>query len=127
VTALILDAGAFLAVERDDRTMIARLRLAERHGFDLRSNAVVIGQVWRDPRGRQARMARLLQAVDVRTVTEHDGRAAGELLGASGTSDVVDATVALLARSGDQIITSDPGDIRALVSAAGTAVAVVPC
>jgi hypothetical protein len=127
VTALVLDAGAFVAYERDDRAMVARLRLAERQGLGLRSNAVVVGQVWRDPRGRQARLARLLRAVDVRPVSERDARRAGELLGVSGTSDVVDATLVLLARPGDQIITGDPGDIRVLVSAANVAAAVVPC
>jgi len=127
VTALVLDAGAFVAYERDDRAMVARLRLAERQGLGLRSNAVVVGQVWRDQRGRQARLARLLRAVDVRPVSERDARRAGELLGVSGTSDVVDATLVLLARPGDQIITGDPGDIRVLVSAANVAAAVVPC
>jgi hypothetical protein len=127
VTALVLDAGAFVAVERRDRNMLATLRLADHQGFGLRSNAVVVGQVWRDPRGRQARLARLLKSVDVRSVSERDGRRAGELLGVSGTSDVVDATLVLLAGPGDQIITSDPGDIRVLVSAAKVAATVVPC
>jgi hypothetical protein len=32
VSALVLDAGAFVAAERDDRVLIARLRAAQRHG-----------------------------------------------------------------------------------------------
>ena len=43
MSALMLDAGAFLAVERGDRTMMARLRAAERHGLDLRTSAIVLG------------------------------------------------------------------------------------
>jgi hypothetical protein len=127
VSALVLDAGAFVAVERDDRAMVARLRLAQQRGIDLRSNAVVVAQVWRDHRGRQARMGRLLRGVDVHSVDERTGRQAGVLLGRAGTSDAVDATVVLLAGPGDRILTSDPGDISRLVDAAGVPAAVVAC
>ncbi|MGH3865589.1 MAG: hypothetical protein ACRDQ4_05515 [Pseudonocardiaceae bacterium] len=51
MSVLVLEAGAFLAVERDDRAVIARLRVAQRNGMELRSNAIVVAQVWRDPRG----------------------------------------------------------------------------
>jgi hypothetical protein len=40
---------------------------------------------------------------------------------------VIDATVALLAESGDRILTSDPGDLRTLCEAAGNRVLVVRC
>jgi hypothetical protein len=49
MSALVLDAGAFAAVDRGDRAMVARLRAAERSGIELRSNGVVVAQVWRDP------------------------------------------------------------------------------
>ncbi len=127
MSALILDAGAFVAVDRDDRAMVARLRVAERHGFELRSNAMVLGQVWRERQGRQARAARLLRAVDVRPIDEARGREAGVLLGVAGTSDAIDATVVLLAEPGDRIVTSDPGDIGRLVASSGRRAAVVPC
>jgi hypothetical protein len=39
----------------------------------------------------------------------------GELLGSSGTSDLVDAHVALLVYPGGQILTSDAPDIKALL------------
>ena len=70
MSALVLDAGAFLAVERDDRVVMARLRAAHRHGFDLRTSAIVLGQVWRSGEGRQARLSRFLRAVDVRSVSQ---------------------------------------------------------
>ena len=63
MTALILDAGALLAVDRDDRAMIARLRVAQHSGLELRSNAMVVAQVWRDRRGRQVNLACLLAAM----------------------------------------------------------------
>ena len=66
--------------------------------MDLRTNATVIAQVWRDSHGRQAHPAQLLRAVDVRAVSPHDDRLAGALLGKTGTSDPIDATAVLLAR-----------------------------
>ena len=127
MSARVLDAGAFLAVERNDRAIAARLQAAVRRHVDLRTSAIVLGQVWRDPRGRQARLARLLRAVEVRPVDEQMGRRAGVLLARAGTSDPIDATVALVAESGDRILTSDPVDVERLVTAAGTLAAVIPC
>lgn len=127
MTALILDAGALVATDRDDRSMIARLAVAQQHGMELRSNAMVIAQVWRDRQGRQVNLARLLRAVDVRTVNHHDGRQAGVLLGLIGTADPIDATVVLLAQPGDRILTSDPDDITRLALAAANRPVVVAC
>jgi hypothetical protein len=127
VSALVLDAGALLAAERNDRALIAQLRVAQRRGVELRSNAIVVAQVWRDPAGRQARLARLLRGVDVRPVDDEAGRAAGVLIGQAGTQDPIDATLVLVAHSGDRILTSDPLDIQRLASAAGRSVAVIRC
>ena len=127
MTALILDAGALVAVDRDDRAMIARLRAAQQHGLELRSNAMVVAQAWRDPKGRQVQLARLLHAVDVRAIDSRVGRAAGVLLGAANTSDPIDATVVLLAAPGDRILTSDPADLTRLATAAASGAVIVPC
>jgi hypothetical protein len=127
VSALILDAGALVAVDRGDRNMIARLRASQQHGLELRTNAMVVAQAWRDRHGRQVNLARLLQAVDVRAVSERDGRDAGVLQAAAGTSDAIDATVVLLSGPGDRIVTSDPGDITRLAAAAENRAVVVAC
>ena len=128
MSALVLDAGAFIAVERNDRATVARLGAALRQHVDLRTTAIVLGRVWRDPQGRQAaRLARLMHAVDVRPVDEQMGRRAGVLLARAGTSDPIDATVALVAESGDRILTSDPSDLRRLVAASGARAAVIAC
>jgi hypothetical protein len=127
VTALILDAGALLAVDHDDRAMIARLRVAQQSGLELRSNAMVVAQVWRDRHGRQVSLARLLKAIDVRAVHPADGQQAGALLADAGTADPIDATVVLLASPGDRILTSDPGDLTRLAAAAGYRAVIVPC
>jgi hypothetical protein len=127
VSGLILDAGALVAVDRDDRAMIARLQAAAQHGLELRSNAMVVAQAWRDPHGRQAGLARLLRAVDVRTIDHEMGRAAGVLLAAADTSDPIDATVVLLAEPGDRILTSDPADLTKLATAASNRAVIVSC
>jgi predicted nucleic acid-binding protein len=127
VSALVLDSGAFLAVDRDNRAMMARLRIAQTSGLDLRTTGAVVAQVWRDPGGRQANLARLLRAVDVIPVDDRLGREAGVLLGRAGAGDAVDATVAAIAARGDRVLTSDPDDMARLVGASGRAVGVVRC
>jgi hypothetical protein len=126
MSALVLDAGAFIAVERNDRAMLARLRVAHASGLALRTTGIVVAEVWRGQGGRQANLARLLAAIDVRSVDTSLGKQAGTLLAAAGTDDPVDATVIAVAAGGDRIVTSDPVDIRRLVEASGRAVLVIP-
>ncbi len=78
--------------------------------------AGVVGQVWRDG-GRQALLARLLNARDVRVepLTDTDARAAGVLCGAAQTVDVIDASVVLTTRRHRAtVISSDRSDLRRL-------------
>ncbi len=107
--------------------MVARLRVAQQHGVKLRSNAIVVAQVWRDRHGRQAGLAQLLRAVNVSAVSPQDGRQAGVLLGVTGTSDPVDGTVVLLASPGDRILTSDPRNLTPLAEAAANRAVIVAC
>jgi len=125
MSALVLDCGALIAVDRADRELVLRLKAARMAGVKLRSNAMVVAQAWRDGHGRQAELARLLASVDVRAISPADGRRAGELLGAAGLADAVDASVALLAGPGDTILTSDPADLRRLCEAAGNSAVVI--
>lgn len=111
-----LDAGALIALDRGDRRMIALIRQALSEGRSFRVPAGVIGQAWRDGR-RQAALSRFLRGTEVRTVPLDEGlsRAAGELCGMTGTADVIDASVVLVARvQGDTIVTADPSDLRRL-------------
>ena len=127
MSALVLDAGAFIAVDRGDRAMLARLRMAQRGGLELRSTGVVISQVWRDPSGRQADLARLLRSVDVQAVDQRLGRKAGVLLGQAGTRDAVDASVVAISRTGDRILTSDAADIAPLIAASQRSIFITEC
>jgi hypothetical protein len=127
VSALVLDTGALVAVDRADRATIAKLRAAEQSGIALRSTGAVIAEAWRDDSGRQANLARLLKSVDVRPVDRALGQRAGVLLGKCGVASAVDATVVAAAAVGDRILTSDSDDIRRLVAATGRPIRVVPC
>lgn len=63
--------------------------------------------------------------IEFRTTGLPEARAAGELLAASATTDVLDALVALVAVPGDQLLTSDPADLRTLVAHRAIPVTVV--
>ena len=112
---LVLDAGALIGIDRDDRRTAGLIELGRRSGAGLVTTAPVVGQVWRGS-ARQARLARLLAMIDVRAAHLAGARAAGELMAATGTADVVEALLVLLALPGDQLLTSDPNDVRALVA-----------
>jgi hypothetical protein len=121
---LILDAGAFVAAERGDRDVVALVKRERLAGRPPVTNGGVVAQVWRG--GRQVPVARLLAGTEVVPVDEILGRRAGMLLAASGSADAVDAAVVCLAADGDDILTSDPGDLRALAEAAGVHVELIP-
>jgi len=115
---LVLDAGAFVAVERGSRDVVALIKRERLAGRPPVTSGGVVAQVWRGGSGRQAPVARLLAGTDVAPIDDRLGRRAGTLLARSGQSDAIDATVVCLAADGDDILTSDPGDLRALAQAA---------
>ncbi len=113
---ITLDAGALIALDRGNKRMIALLAeaLKQRRGFRIPSG--VVGQAWRDGR-TQVALGRFLRADEVEIVPldEQVARSSGELCGATGTTDVIDASVVILARElGDIIVTSDADDLRRL-------------
>lgn len=124
--SLILDAGAFLALERNDRAMWRRLKAAVLAGEPPLTHGGVVAQVWRGGTGRQVPLSRALQAIDVIALDATLGRASGVLLGRAQLTDAIDAAVAALADHGDRIVTSDAPDLARLVAAAGRRVDVVP-
>jgi hypothetical protein len=111
---LVLDAGALIGIDRDDRRLAALIALGRRSGAELITVSPVVGQAWRDG-ARQTRLARALPMIEVLSVDLEAARAAGEVLRDTGGSDVVDALVALSTRPGDQVLTSDPADITDLL------------
>jgi hypothetical protein len=111
--AVILDAGALIAFERADPRMRALLREVLRRGARLIVPAAVLGQVWRDG-ARQVVLRALLSGptTEVPPLDRVLAEAAGILCGRTKTSDVVDASVVLVARaSRGVVISSDVGDL----------------
>ncbi len=116
---LILDAGALMALERNDRAMWLRYRAARLDGSVVTTHGGIVGQVWRSGGPRQARLAKALAGVEVRPVDDALGRSAGKLLAVTRGSDVIDAALVLLAGDDDQVFTSDPDDLEPLARATG--------
>src|SRR5262249_43763966 len=113
---ITLDTGALIALDRGDKHMIALLAqaLAQRRMFRIPSG--VVGQAWRNGRV-QVTLARFLRCEEVEIIPldEQLARSCGELCGATGTADVIDASVVILARERrDSIVTSDPEDLQRL-------------
>jgi hypothetical protein len=123
---LVLDAGAFVTVERGDRDVVALVKRERLAGRAPVTNGGVVAQVWRGGSGRQASVARLLAGVDIAPIDDTLGRRAGMLLARTGRADAIDAAVVCLAVDGDDIITSDPGDLRILAEAAEVHVELIP-
>ena len=123
---LVLDAGAFVTVERGDRDVVALVKRERLAGRAPVTNGGVVAQVWRGGSGRQASVARLLAGVDIAPIDDSLGRRAGMLLARTGHADAIDAAVVCLAVDGDDIVTSDPGDLRILAEAAEVHVELIP-
>jgi hypothetical protein len=114
--AVVLDAGALIAFERADPRMRALLREVLRLGTRLVVPAAVLGQVWRDG-ARQLVLRALLSGVttEVPPLDRVLAEAAGILCGRTKTSDVVDASVVLIARANRAVvISSDVADLHRL-------------
>lgn len=121
----LYDAGALIAIDKNDRRMWARYQVAVDEGRDVRVPAVVVGQAWRDSR-RQVRLGKFLAGCHVDRVGLETAKAAGVLCGRARTTDVVDATVVVMAATTGAVIwTSDPDDIKALADESGTRPALV--
>lgn len=123
---LVLDAGALLALEKNDRAMWRRFKSARLTGCPPVSHGGVAGQVWRGGGPRQALLAIALGGVDIRPLDDVLGRRAGSLFAQAETCDVIDAALVLLAEDGDEIVTSDPGDLAALAARADLHVDLIP-
>jgi hypothetical protein len=116
VTGFVFDAGALIAFERNDRTVVMLVKRLLELRAKVTIPAGVVGQVWRDG-ARQARLARLLGSpmAVIEPLDDRRARAAGQLCGLTGTRDVIDASVVLSARHHAlPVATSDPADLRRL-------------
>ena len=112
---VVLDAGAFIGLEKGNRVMVELVRLLVRERIPLATSAAVVAQVWRGGADRQVPVAFLLRNAEVIALTHGVARVLGRMLGTSRASDVVDAHVVFLARErGWPVLTSDPQDLLAI-------------
>ena len=113
---LVFDAGALIALERRNGRILALIREAIAQQETVHVPAGVVAQVWRGS-PRQHPVIRLLRSkvIRIHPMDEPAAYRIGLLLGATSTSDVVDAHVAVLGRSlSATVLTSDPEDLRRL-------------
>ena len=123
---VVLDAGAFIAVERTNRDVIALIKAERIAGRPPRTHGGVVGQVWRGGAGRQTPLAHLLAGVKIVPLDDQLGRMSGALLGRTQGSDVIDAALVTICGDGDLVLTTDPKDLLALAIAAGVHLEIVP-
>ena len=116
MSALVLDTGALIALERNDRELWSALLLAASRRVDVLVPSTALAQVWRRS-GAQARLARALRHC-VLAAFDPLARAVGELCGRTRTADICDGHVALVAAArGDGLYTSDVLDMERLLAA----------
>jgi hypothetical protein len=125
--AVVYDSGALIAIS-DRRNWSALQRHLDRvaDGVRVLVPAVVAAQVVRRP-PTQARLMRALRGCDIIAFTAEHHVRVGQLLAASGTADVVDAFVALVAATATAgIVSGDTRDLGLLLSCLGVRLPVLP-
>lgn len=115
--SLILDAGALIALARNDHRVRSYLTVALERGVDVLVPPIVVTQTIRGA-AQDALINRLLKSkgIYVPAADEELARAAGHLLAKSGLHDAADAQiVAEAARCAPAtVLTGDPDDLRRL-------------
>jgi hypothetical protein len=112
---VVLDAGAFVALEHRDPVVVHLVDRFARERTPLVTSAGVVGQVWRGGEGAQVPIVFLLRRTQVVDLTYPVARILGRWLGATGTRDPVDAHVVLLARErGWSVLSSNADDLHAI-------------
>jgi predicted nucleic acid-binding protein len=116
VSGVTFDAGGLIALDRNDRRILALLERARERGLRVTIPATALAQAMRNP-ARQARLSRLIRqpSTDLMALDGPSATAVGLLLARTGTADIADAHVVVCAqRAGQVIVTSDPDDLRRL-------------
>lgn len=110
---VVYDAGVFVAAEGNDRGVWADHRVRLELGLVPVTTAPVVAQVSRSP--RQAQLHRLLRGCDVVAFDPEASHQVGSLLASTGTTDVVDAHVVVIAAARSAtVLTSDHDDLELL-------------
>ena len=118
--SVVYDSGALIAVDSGrNKSAANRHREFLTHEKRILVPTVVAAQVVRKP-AAQVPLMLALRGCELVPFTAAHHAPVGQLLATSGTADVVNAFVALLAaRTGAMVVSSDPGDIGHLLSCLG--------
>lgn len=111
--SVVYDAAVLVAVERNDRDTWADHLVRLQMGELPRTTAPVVAQVSRS--SRQVPLRRFLRGCETVPFSHDEAHEVGALLGRSGTSDVVDAHLVLVAaKTTSTVLTGDIDDLRLL-------------
>ncbi len=113
---ITFDAGGLIALDRNDRKVIALVARAIERGMHITIPSTALAQAIRNP-ARQARLRRLIRqpGTDLVALDGAGATAVGLLLARTGTADIVDAHVVICAqKAGQSVVTSDPVDLNRL-------------
>ncbi len=116
MNGIAFDAGGLIALDRNDRRVVALIARATERGMRITIPATALAQALRNP-ARQARLSRLIRqpGTDLIPLDGPDATAVGRLLARTGTADIVDAHVVICAlRAGQAVVTSDAADLRGI-------------
>lgn len=113
MAGVTLDSGALIAAGRNDRRFWAWWKWQTSRGVVATVPSPAVAQAWRG--SRDARIAMVLGGCREVAMDATASRRTGELCAAAKTADVVDAFVVRgAADRRDDVLTSDPGDLRIL-------------
>jgi predicted nucleic acid-binding protein len=123
--SVVYDAGVLVAADRNDRIVWADHRARLELGTVPLTTAPVVAQVsWSV---RQVQLRRFLRGCDVVPFTADQAHDVGALLRATGTADVVDAHLIVVAGpTGATVLTADEDDLSPLAAHVPKAVRILP-
>jgi len=110
---VIIDAGPLIIDANNVNSRLwALIKRATERGDELHTTHPVLAQVWRKP-PRQANLARATRLFEIHSLD--DSVTVGRRLAETGTSDVADAHLVVVAeRIGTFVLTTDPADMTKL-------------
>ena len=115
MAGVTLDTGALIAASRDDRRFWVWWKWFTLKGLVASVPSPVVAQAWRG--SRDVRLAIVLGGCREVALDARRSRRTGELCARAATADVVDAFVVLgAADRKEDVLTSDPGDLRSLAA-----------
>lgn len=110
---IVFDTGAFVALERRQRTALDVLRVAAADGDEMIAPATVVAEWWRSGR-REKERAKVLRAFAFEAPSAHVARLAGAAMGLVGAGLGDALVMAGASIQGDVVYTADLEDFARL-------------